>query len=407
MALIGLKKNRCFLIIITPLLTISFFLFSSAVEYEGGARSSLLEVKKNIYDIDRIIDLQGRTIDIPYNYTLLFSGGKIINGTINGNNTSIISDKKQIFSNVTITGTWKNSVVYSEWLSFSEDSTFDNRDNFLNLMALCKGDLFTTVYLKEGNYWTSTRKNGYAISIPSNTRLVFKGTLNEIPNDFEATSLVRIYHVDNVVVDGGSYYGDAKCHIGNRGEWSHGISICGSSNVIIKNTSCYFFWGDGIDMIEAFDSKEEPVYNCSNVIIDSCKCLYNRRQGLSIESVHHCVVMNSEFSHTGSFNNTPPSAGIDVEAWANNNEKIKDVTIYNCFMKDNKGFSLQSYSNAVLGNNYQLYSNDIKVIKCKMDDVLIDRTNAIFFVDCEIKSTPIVRNSEKVFFINSSYGIIN
>lgn len=352
------------------------------------------------YVIKEDIDLLGRSVKLPSNDTLLFKGGTIKNGRIEGDNTVIQGKKKLLFKNVELSGTWNNDTVYSEWLEFREGPSFDNRDAFVNLMALCKGQCYTTVYLKESSYWTSVKKDDSAILIPSNTHFIFKGTIHELPNNYERASLIRLYHVENVTIDGGTYIGDVENHLGKSGEWSHGISVWGSSDVTIKGVECSYFWGDGIDLIEAFDNQEKPAYNCQRIIVDGCKCLYNRRQGLSVESGFDCVIRNSEFSCTGKLKYTPPAAGIDIEAWATNNEKIRNIRIENCIMQDNAGYSLQSYSNAALGENYKQYSNDVVVENCEMDNALIHRTNTIRFVRCSFKSKPIEKKSNRVSFVD-------
>lgn len=352
------------------------------------------------YVINKEIDLQGRCLKLLDNDTLLFKGGMFKNGEIEGKNTVILGGKQLLFENVELSGTWNNDIVYSDWLEFRTDSLYDNRGCFVNLMALCKSLNYTTVYLKGGNYWTSVKKGGSAISIPSNTHFIFKGTIYELPNNYERASLIKLYHVENVIIDGGIYLGDVEHHRGTTGEWSHGISIWGSSDVTIKGVECNYFWGDGIDLIEAFDNHEKPAFNCKNIVVDGCSCRYNRRQGLSVESGYDCIIRNSDFSYTGKLKYTPPAAGIDIEAWATNNEKIKNIRIENCTMFDNVGYSIQSYSNAVLGDSYRQYSNDIVVENCVMDNTLINRTNAIRFVKCKIKSKPIEKKSNLVEFID-------
>lgn len=375
---------------------------SSIITSKRHEASIMPHPYRHCYLINKDFNLNGMSILLSENDTLIFKGGIIRNGTIVGNNNVIVGNKKILFKNITIAGRWNNSKVYSEWFSFSENSRVDNRQNFANLMALCKGQSHTDVYIKKGKYWTTTRRESTAIPIPSNTSFHFSGTIYELPNDYERASLIRLYHVNNVVVDGGRYIGDLEEHKGKTGEWSHGISIWGSSNVEIKNVVCEDFWGDGIDLIEAFDNQEKPVYNCKNVIIDSCVCRYSRRQGLSIESGVNILVKNSEFSFSGTKKYTPPAAGIDIEAWANNKNKISNVRIVNCTMRNNVGYSFQSYANAVFGAEYNKYENCIVVDNCDMDNVLVYMTNGIEFSNSKISKGYVERKSRGVHFINCS-----
>lgn len=135
--------------------------------------------------------------------------------------------------------------------------------------------------------------------------------------------------------------GDVKNHIGNKGEWGHGIKLAGATNVVLKNFVVREFWGDGIDLIEAdyVGSIDAGVGNCKRITIDNVKCLYNRRQGMSIEAAENIVVKNSEFAFTGKLSFTAPGAGVDIEPWCGNEHKIKRISFYNCQFHDNSGGS--------------------------------------------------------------------
>ena len=348
------------------------------------------------YIISSKIDLNDEILEIPQNCTLKFEYGLFCNGRIIGTNTRIIASKTILFENVEISGLWNNRFVYSEWVGLKEGIENDNKIRFKNLMALCKGDLHTDVFIQSGYFWTSVNEYSCAFSIPSHTTLHCSATICELPNSYEHTCLIFIHKVSDVTIDGGNYVGDLKAHIGNKGEWSHGIEIRGSSNITVKNVKCSYFWGDGIDIIEGFNSKMEPVFICRNISILQSTCLYNRRQGLSIEAVDGCFVRDCNFSFTGQYKNTPPSAGIDIEAWNRNKEKIKNIRIDNCRMENNVGPSFQSYANAIWGKEYNSYRNSILVVNCIMDDIAISHTNGIEFRKCSFDKIKYEKHSQSV-----------
>lgn len=357
------------------------------------------------YIISSEFDLNGKTLQIPPNCILFFKNGILSNGELIGLNTCIVAPKTKIFRNIKISGSWNSKIVYSEWVDLKEGIENDNKLKFKNLMSLCKGDIKKDVYIQSGNYWTSVDEFSCAFSIPSNTTMHCSATISELPNKFENACLISINKATNVSIDGGNYIGDLKTHIGDKGEWSHGIVIRGSSNVEIKNVKCSYFWGDGIDIIEGYNNKMEPVFICKNVVVFQSECLYNRRQGISIEAVEDCLIKQCIFSFTGRYKSTPPSAGIDIEAWASNSEKIKYVRIENCNMTDNVGVSFQSYANAVLGNNYTCYKNSIEVIDCIMDDIAISHTNGIEFRRCIIDKIKYEKKSQSVKFVECKIRI--
>lgn len=360
------------------------------------------------YVIRGVLDLKGGKFEIPENTTLRFKkNGMIINGEIVGNKTHVKASKKRLFENVTISGSWVIKKVYSDWLDFSCDENCDNLHNFKNLMALCDEQIRQIVYISRGSYWTSTSSQGEALLIPSNTRVINDASIYEIPNSFEHCSLVRISKAENVSLIGGFYYGDVENHKGTTGEWSHGIQCEGSRNVVIKDVVCNDFWGDGIDIVEAYDDKRKPTLICYNINVDNATCLYNRRQGISIEAVFGCEVINCNFSYTGTKKYTRPADGIDIEAWNTFGEKLKDITIRNCTMEGNRGKSISIFANGPWLKDYELYRNNILIESCSMNDIFATCSYGIEYKKCtmdsrmhqyvtELTYTNCVVNGEKV-----------
>ena len=224
-------------------------------------------------------------------------------------------------------------------------------------------------------------------------------------------SLVLIKQVSNVTIDGGEFVGDIRMHIGNDGEWGHGIKVAGGTNITLKNLTTREFWGDGIDLIEAeYNSTlRAGVGPCINVMIDNVKCLYNRRQGLSIEAAKNVVVKNSEFAYTGKYKMTPPGAGVDIEPWCTNEIKIADVEFYNCFVHDNspkRDFCLEPtiqyhvqtgigriapvsqvvLKKSKLGKLYIYGANMASIINCEIDEISrYEHGKSVLMEGCTIK----------------------
>jgi hypothetical protein len=92
-----------------------------------GYNLSLLSVVSNknlviLYDFD----LQGSTVTLSTNCTLIFQGGSISNGTITGTSYNIVADKVNIFKNssVTLAGSLMSN-VYPEWWGDRSISNYD------------------------------------------------------------------------------------------------------------------------------------------------------------------------------------------------------------------------------------------------------------------------------------------
>lgn len=347
------------------------------------------------YIIKYIFDLNGASLAIPKNCILTFRRGEIKNGKIQGNDTKIKSGKQLILDKVNLYGTWENDTVYSEWLHFIPGVKSDNKVEFQNLMTLANGKTLTHLFMQTGIYYCSVAKESSFIKVPSNVYWHNKATICQIGTDLTRYSLVLINKSNNVIIDGGLFIGDVKRHIDKGGEWGHGIKVAGSSNVTLKNLSCNEFWGDGIDLIEGTYRTDiragETV--CSNVIIDNVKCLRNRRTGLSIEAARNVVVRNSEFAYTGFLKMTAPGDGLGIEPWCKNEQKIYNITIDKCNIHDNKGgrdLSIQpniqyyykddnpqhhpksriNVRNSKVGNLYILFSNELRINDCVVDDIV-------------------------------------
>lgn len=347
------------------------------------------------YIIKYNFDLKGDTLVIPDNCCLTFKGGQIKNGSIKGNVTRIKAGKYLLFKKVRLSGVWDNDTVYSEWLDFKSGDSVDNKEEFINLMILANGEVYTHLYMQRGTYYCSVIKESSFIKLPSNVYWHNKATICQLETDLPRYALVLINKSKNVTIEGGAFVGDVKRHVDKGGEWGHGIKVAGSSNVTLKNLSCNEFWGDGIDLIEGtyrIDIKAGEIV-CSDIIIDNVKCFRNRRTGLSIEAARNVVVRNSEFAYTGFLKMTAPGDGLGIEPWCKNEQKIYNITIDKCDIHDNKGgrdLSIQpniqyyfeddnpqhhpksriNVSNSKVGNLYILFSNELRITDCVVEDIV-------------------------------------
>ena len=362
--------------ILTTILASSIVLAGST--FSCSATSHTKYIRKDI-------DLQGKTIIIPEGTTLVFKGGMIRNGKVVGNRSIIKAPANQLFENVEIEGTWENAIVYSQWLPFNEEEGFDNGNAFISLMNLCNGECNTDLYFNSGVYYTSTKLGSSLICVPSNTYWHNQATIVEIPNDFTKCALVLIDKSKNVVIEGGVFVGDLKKHMGTDGEWSHGIKCAGANNVVLNNLVCREFWGDGIDLIEGRDYQTKEYCNCNGITLNNVSCVYNRRQGMSIEAAVNVSVNNSEFAYTGQMGFTKPGAGIDIEPWRFDCEKIKNISFLNCNFHDNRGYDFHCVPNWKLDkNDYLQRPNNVLLNDCSLGMVYIGSTNNISFINCLI-----------------------
>lgn len=365
------------------LIPLLVFLFSCSVQAKTIIVSNNAKLEnqfvftKSKYIISDSINLNGQIIDIPVNSSLIFKGkGCLLNGTIAGNLTTIIAQRKCIFQNIKIQGSWCHKFVYGDWVGLKEKNV-DNLQEFRALTALCKGPKLTHLYIGSGTFATSAVDGSAPIVLPSNTYWHNDATIQLLPCNFSKYSLVLVSKVNNVKIDGGIFLGDIEGHKSDIGEWGHGIKLGGATNVTLKNITCLKFWGDGIDIIEGIDDSGEATINCDRIVIDHVKCLYNRRQGLSLEAGSNIKIRNSEFAYTGSISYTAPGSGLVIEPWCNNRDKIWSVVIDKCNIHDNKGSDIVCLPNWLKKDNYYKLVNNIVVSNSVVGRMRIFNTNRI------------------------------
>lgn len=354
---------------------------------------------KNVITINNRTDLRGDTLKLKKGTEIRFTdGGIIVNGVIIGDASTIKADKQQILGeNVTIGGTWHNKSVYGDWVGLRENA--DNSRQFKNLMVFCTGDNMTHLYTSTGNYPVQAIFNSAPLLLPSNIYWHNKSTISLLPCTFTHYSIALLHRVNNVTIDGGSFVGDVSGHMGTDGEWGHGIKCGGVTNVTLKNLTCLYCWGDGIDLIEGRDDANQPTIVCNKIIIDNVRCLHNRRQGMSIEAAHNVRVTNCEFAYTGYPLMTKPAAGLDIEEWNADGHKMNHIIFKNCSFHDNVGFDMQSEPNWKLGDNqYLKYENNIRFEKCTMDSCRVTYTNGISFKDCFIQDMNVHHSNDVDFY---------
>lgn len=81
--------------------------------------------ENTIYEIRYDFEL-GSKFNLPKNTSLNFQGGKLINGTLVGNNSTIYSPTVHIVDNCTFEGAWTNLTANLVWWGARQGSEFDN-----------------------------------------------------------------------------------------------------------------------------------------------------------------------------------------------------------------------------------------------------------------------------------------
>lgn len=313
---------------------------------------SMISKENTIYVIQYDYNLNKQTITIPSGCVLLFEGGSISNGTLSGNKTYI--ETKSPCLNVNLAGSFVGD-INANWFYLKYDIASDQSELIEFIINQAQFSTTNTVRFGRGTLWIDATRNidpeyyyteHGCIEIPSNVNIDFGETiLKVIPNNSHAYNILSLINVENVNIIGGTFVGDVINHTYTSGthEWGYGIALFGSRNISIRDCTCEYCTGDGINIqvTETIPIGDNYDNHCKNITIDNVRCWYNRRQGISIEGCIECRVNNCDIQYTGSIKGTAPMAGIDVEP-KNMVNLVKECTISNSTIINNKGHNIMS-----------------------------------------------------------------
>lgn len=401
---------------------------------------SMINMPNNVYKIRYDFDLNGATINLPANSVLQFVGGSIKNGTLNGNNTVIKADSNAvIFDSVVIEGTWNVEHIYDSWFAFNTSPSYISNQIITNILALSNDNVYNTIHFDAnrtyyfelpykgranlGNdvrpdYWKLITEE-YAFlriftGVTSNTHLIFNNTLQMIPTNQGAYFIFHIESKENIQISGtGTINGDAKDHLytdpfaGNDyyGEWGHVLNFRSCNNVVIRDITVGYAFGDGIALGNAAynnNGTKAAGLATRNVTVDGVKVLYARRNGISLGGNNYSIT-NVYFEGTGSdaIRGTAPMAAIDFE-----NDYVdiepsglcKNVSMSNCKFKDNK----YDVSSTIRDDLYEVPRGElVNISDCNFTSPLrLNRTNGLTFNNCHIVGITNVDNSIAAWYVS-------
>lgn len=114
------------------------------------------------------------------------------------------------------------------------------------------------------------------------------------------------------------------------GEWGMGISIAGSSNIMITNPTTVGCWGDGIYIQNSYSGNNAVSRNIKISGHHASNC---RRQGMSIISVSGITITNPIWEN---IKGTSPSCGLDIEP-DSGAALLENIVVTNPITRNNAG----------------------------------------------------------------------
>jgi len=204
------------------------------------------------------------------------------------------------------------------------------------------------------NYPNSFFNGGLKMKNHSSLYFLDGAILTMAPTDKIAYTLINLTNTTNVSIYNANIIGDVDSHIGSTGEDGYGIYIQDAINPRLYNCIVSKCWGDGY----YFGSNGLGVLGglLSNCIADD-----NRRQGLSIVSWVHGLVIGGEFKNTGKTKLTAPGFGIDIEPNGKGYDQI-DVTLLGIRTSSNARGGLQIVPGLLTTDSYVRPIFNVKVL---------------------------------------------
>jgi Right handed beta helix region len=171
--------------------------------------------------------------------------------------------------------------------------------------------------------------NQNGLTIQSNSVVIFNrhSSIVMAPNGLASYNILKIHQVKNVTVYDPVIIGERKQHTGTKGEWGMGLSIRGSSNVVVYNPNVSNCWGDGIYIADIGENRAE------NVAVYNARLDFNRRNGMSVVSVKNLKIIDPVITNTAG---TSPKSGIDIEP-DDNHDIIEGIDIEHPITFNNQG----------------------------------------------------------------------
>ena len=383
-----------------------------------------LEVKANtIVSIDCLVNLEGKTIEIPENVTLEFDGGDIFNGTLNFTSRGKIAGKL-LNSDLTLTG---NISLIEETFEFitsrwdiveglvSDEIATNNRDHLETLFLKIKNLETSTfvidkldAYFKIDGALIDGTPSKHGINIPSDFNLKMSSNthLRMQPHGHFRASLLSIYNESNITISGGFLHGDREEHDYNSGyvdsdgatgpthEWVDTMRIKGGQDIIIDGVTFMEPAGDCIQIAGIYHFFQPEHIKSTNITIKNCEFYRARRTNIVITSGDYIYIENNKIEDGGiNMNNslgTAPSSNLNIEPVRGSDAEgntIEYQRVNNVYIKNNTQIVNDKEENPSAGS-FQISHADGPII---IEDNIMTNTGVGFFTanGVEIKNNTI------------------
>lgn len=339
----------------------------------------------SVYLITDTVDLRGKTCRLPLKSKLIFNGGIIINGILDGDSTSMECLTFPIFDRLIITGSWKIREISTDMFKKVDENTLGN-------MSALSSDKTDNIIAINSDCHVPVKKWDSRFKIKSKSTLILNADIYTMPTKNNGGYCIKV-EGDSIAIKGNGHglYGtildDRQKTIS---EWLHGLYIDEKCNgVYVENLNSWYFCGDGF------------YTRGSNVTFNGINAKFNGRQGLSITKGENIKVENSTFSFTSFYkiaSGGGPGAGIDIEP--NKGDTINNIIVNGCELENN----LRYIKNHV--NDLEIYGTgnaNIKISNCRVRGLYLGSCSNVTIEHCkELNSIFCIDNKIRNINIGSS-----
>ena len=275
--------------------------------------------------INCMMDLEGQTITLPANVTLVYEGGDIINGTLIFSENNVISGEL-LNAGLSLGGATpllKDTTFNFDpqrWGIVEGETTSEiaqRNNNILEGMFIKVKNMGVSTFKidKMDAYFevskvtsTTTNQNFYpeleAVNIPSdfNLEMTDNTILRVYPTEGKiAASLLAISQASNVTVTGGVLFGDRDLRTyskANAEEGSHLLTIRSGKNVVLDGITFTMGSVGGLN-VNSYGFSFNPDYDpTNNIIVKNCLFKKVRMISFAITDGYNILVENNTFIDT-------------------------------------------------------------------------------------------------------------
>ena len=281
----------------------------------------MINKENTIYEIKYDFDLNSNNIILPNNSILYFNGGKLLNGQLQGNKSSIIASLYKILDNIKIQGTWNIKELYPEWFGAIPNSNIDCTNELQYCIDLLDYIYGGNLILSQGKYIC----NGITLKYKTNLIGSGKGATVLKKSDNSATPIITINEqsfcssIYNLTIEGNNKISDG---------------------IYIKRTTTLERIEYLYDGTRAFDQKSAGGYytgTIENISIHKCDTALNANNVTFNLYVNNCMFHDS-------------NVGVVFA--------VTDSQISNCYVNNNyKQGMIISGSNNKISNCKAIFNN--------------------------------------------------